>query len=228
VVAAVIIGGCTTQPGPTERAGSSKAALNAPSAPRLIMPMRRGLKNEAPVNCSVPLKYYGGRILSSVQVVQVLWGTGVDTEVATKLGEYYKTVLNSDYMDWLGEYDTINVPTALRANSQPGTKQHLGRGTFLKTVQITPAAAGTSITDDEIATEIKAQIDKGVLPTPDPDGVGGYRTLYMIDFPTGMSITGPGGSGTSCVEFCAYHGATVYKGGNLAYGVHPDVERSRP
>ena len=232
VVAAVVIGGCTSQPGPSDKTGQAGSPITSPLVAKAIMPIHRGPVVERPSNGAplVKLKYYGGRILGSVQVVQVLWGTGVDTEVATKLGDYYKGVLNSDYMDWLGEYDTISVPANMQGNTHATTKQHLGRGSFLKTVQITPSAAnaGANISDDQIAEEIKAQIDSGVLPAPDSDGVGGYRTLYMIDFPASvggstLTITGPSGQGTSCVEFCAYHGATTYKGGNLAYGVHPDV-----
>ncbi len=233
VVAAVIFAGCTSQPGPnSEKVGQAGSAITSPLALKAIMPIHRGPVVSRPIVGApvIKLKYYGGRVLGGVQVVQVLWGAGVDTQVATKLGDYYKGVLNSDYMDWLGEYDTITVPANEQGNAHAATKQHLGRGTFVKTVQITPAAAraGAAISDDDIAAELKAQIDAGVLPAPDPDGVGGYRTLYMLDFPlqvagTDLTITGPGGSGTSCVEFCAYHGATTYKGGNLAYGVHPDL-----
>jgi MYXO-CTERM domain-containing protein len=228
-VAAIVVGGCTTQNGPNEKLAQADNALTSRLASKMIMPVRRGPAPAAP-NCSVPLKYYGGRVLDHVKVVQVLWGTGVETNVATKMGDYYKGVLNSTYMDWLGEYDTINVPAALKGpGTTTETKQHLGRGSFVKTVQITPSAAnaGAAITDEQIATELKAQIDKGILPAPEADGNGGYRTLYMVDFPltvggATLRITGPNGDG-SCSVFCAYHGATTYNGGNLAYGVHPDV-----
>jgi len=90
-------------------------------------------------------------------------------------------------------------------------------------VQIAPSLTGTTLQDADMFTELTKQIDMGVLPPPQEDGKGGYRTIYMIDFPPGLTEVAPQGQGTSCVQFCAYHGAGVYKGKNLAYGIHPDL-----
>jgi hypothetical protein len=173
------------------------------------------------------LHYYGGRVLAKPQIVQVLWGAGVSAELATGMAAFYRSTLQSPYMDWLGEYDTINVATNLRlgTGTTTETKQKIGRGTFVATVQITPSNPSTNLADAEVMTELAHQIDAGVLPPPADDGKGGYRTLYMIDFPAGTQITAPLGE-QSCVQFCAFHSAGVYKGKNLPYGVHPDLTQS--
>lgn len=44
----------------------------------------------------------------------------------------------------------------------------------------------------------------------------------MIDFPAGFAVTAPTGD-QSCVTYCAYHSAGVYKGKNLPFGVLPDL-----
>ncbi len=223
-IAVSVVGGCTSESSPVQKVGSTTAAATAP-ARKAIYPVRRG--PVAPRDPNAPiikLKYYGGRVLSHVEVVQVLWGSGLNTDIQNKMGGYYTAVLNSGYMDWLGEYDTIKVPANLKiTNGHADTNQHIGRGTFLKTVDITPSVTATTITDSEIQTELTAQIDAGKLPAPSPDDVGGYRTLYMFDFPaTITSITQDNGD-ASCTKFCGYHGTIVYKGKNLAYGVHPDL-----
>src|SRR6185369_6757223 len=83
------------------------------------------------------LMYYGGPVIQNVKVYQVLYGTGTyasgiasgGATTATKMGDFYKAVTNSAYMDWLSEYNT----------SSPA--QSIGRGTFAGMIQIAPASA---------------------------------------------------------------------------------------
>jgi hypothetical protein len=166
------------------------------------------------------LNYYGGRVVSNVKVVQVLYGSGtylsnITSTATPSLSTFYQQMLNSPYVDWLTEYDT-NITAQ---NGQPGTNQIIGRGNFLAQTQIAPASSrnGTTITDSQIQTEINAQIAAGTLPPPDTN------TAYMINFPRGKRITQGGSS--SCVSggFCAYHGTFTRGSQDVYYGVLPDM-----
>jgi hypothetical protein len=221
IVVAVLAFGCQTSPGADDE---PVARSTSPLGQHILMKLGPPAPNPAAANNL--LSYYGGRVLSHPQVVQVLWGTGVAPELVSGMPDFYRNVLQSPYMDWLGEYDTINVAAGLRLGQGVTTesKQKIGRGTFLSTVQITPSNTSTALQDAQVMTELAAQIDAGVLPAPLEDGHGGYHTLYMIEFPAGISITAPGpGSPQSCVEYCAYHSAGMYKGKALAFGVLVDL-----
>src|SRR5258708_23789031 len=78
---------------------------------------------EGPVNESTSppgahLTYYGGRVVSNLKVVQVLWGTGgaggadgqflaqVVHITTPSMATFYQQVLNSAYVDWLTEYNS--------------------------------------------------------------------------------------------------------------------------
>jgi hypothetical protein len=180
------------------------------------------------------LNYYGGRVVSNMKVVQVLWGTGgagtgdgeflagvVNTSTPS-IATFYQQVLNSGYVDWLTEYNT-NIPDF---GGNPGTNQTIGRGTFVEQVVITPVNTATSLTDGEIKTELVNQIKAGHLPLPTADGAGNNNTYYAIFFPHGTSISMGGSSSCKPGGFCAYHG-TIVAGdpvGEIYYGVHPDMQ----
>ena len=185
------------------------------------MPMRN-----SPTNTSAPagahLTYFGGRVVSNMQVVQVLWGAGsylpqVQRTSSPSMATFYQGILNSPYTDMFTEYNTP---------ASGGTNQQIGRGSFLSQVTITPSASnnGTTIADSGIQTELAAQINAGNLPAPTHDAAGNNNTYYAIFFPHGKSIT-QGGS-ASCVQFCAYHGtvANVPGHGEIFYGAHPDMQ----
>ncbi len=173
-----------------------------------------------------PLTYYGGRVVSNMQVIQVLWGTGsylpgVSATAAPSLASFYQQALNSSYVDWLAEYNTVGL-------NSPTSNQTIGRGSFLRQIAVTPsaAAAGATINDSAIQTELTAQIAAGILPAPQLDANGKSNTFYAIFFPHGKKIVQ--GTSTSCQTggFCAYHGTvagtTAFK--ELLYGVHPDMQ----
>ncbi|HEY0482445.1 MAG TPA: kelch repeat-containing protein [Kofleriaceae bacterium] len=170
------------------------------------------------------LQYFGGRIVSNVQVVQVIYGSGsyipeVLSTATPSMATFYQGVLNSPYVDWLTEYNTTTQPS-------PTSNQVLGRGSFLTQATITPSAAnnGTVIDDDQIQAELSAQIAAGTLPAPSSDGAGNNNTYYAIFFPHGKTITL--GGAASCQVFCAYHGTIANAGGHgeIEYGVHPDFQ----
>ncbi|HEY0476340.1 MAG TPA: kelch repeat-containing protein [Kofleriaceae bacterium] len=181
----------------------------------------------APHTTSAPggahLSYHGGRVVSNIQVVQVLYGAGnylpeVTSTATPSMATFYQGVLNSPYVDWLSEYNTTPLPGS--------SNQTIGRGSFLGQATIFPAPEhnGTFIDDVQIQAELSAQIQAGNLPAPSHDGQGNNNTYYAIFFPHGKTITLGGSS--SCSFFCAYHGTIANAGGagEITYGVHPDFQ----
>jgi hypothetical protein len=171
----------------------------------------RSSSSAAPALAASPhLSYWGGRVVSNAKVVQVLYGSGtyspnVSGTATPSLAQFYGGILASAYVDWLNEYNT--------------SSQTIGRGTFSKKVNITPAASRNKATipDVNIQQEISAQIGAGKLPAPD------VNTIYMLNFPKGKRITL--GSSSSCVAggFCAYHGTFKRNAQEVFYGVLPDM-----
>ena len=112
------------------------------------------------------LSYFGGPIISNVQVVQVLYGSGsYNSQVAgttsPTMGNFYRDILgsNSGLISLLTQYNT---------NISGGTNQIFGFGTFDALFQIVPAASnnGSTITDAQIQSELLSQISAGHLPAP--------------------------------------------------------------
>ena len=170
------------------------------------------------------LQYFGGRIMSNIQVVQVIYGAGsyipqVTSTASPSMATFYQGVLNSPYVDWLTEYNTVGQPP-------PTSNQVLGRGSFSAQANITPSAVnnGTVIDDVQIQAELAAQIAAGNIPPPTHDAAGNNNTYYAMFFPHGKTITL--GGAASCQVFCAYHGtiANAAGFGEIEYGVHPDFQ----
>lgn len=164
------------------------------------------------------VKYFGGRVISNVKIVEVAWGSAVDSGFLTQLQGFYTAIVASPFMDWMTEYDSIGLSGF--SDLQPGSNQHIGRGSFVGTYVITPSTAKTALTDDDIQAELVAQITKAVLPAPALDANGNVDSLYMFEFPAGTSITLV--NIQSCSSFGAYHFTAKYNGLSVPYGVHPD------
>src|SRR5215472_12889613 len=196
-----------------QRSTTSAVSGKAPRPP-VAMPLRHELP-AAPSPCP-DFQYLGGQVISAVQIVAVWWeptGFSVDPLVKAALPNWYTQVTNSAYLDWMGEYSTT-IPG--------GTGQTVGRGTFLSAVSIQPSAAnaGTTVDDTQISAELVLQLQANKLPQPTFDAQGYSNTIYMFDFPPGITITLQGSQ--SCSSFCAYHYTTTYNGKYIPYGVHPD------
>ena len=174
------------------------------------------------------LTYYGGKVISNVQIVQVIWtngtvGTGngqfasfVRNTASPSVATFYQSETNSAYVDWLdSEYNTLG-----------GTNQHIGRGSFASQYVITPSNSSTSLSDAQIQVELSAQIAGGHLPKPTADGAGNSNTYYAIFFPHGDVITQGGVFSCAAGGFYAYHGTIAASGsvGEIYYGVHPDMQ----
>lgn len=186
-----------------------------PNAPALV-------GNAAPAGAH--LTYFGGPIISNVQVVQVLYGSGsYNSQVAgttsPTMGQFYTDITSTGLITLMQQYNT---------NISGGTGQVFGNGTFGGLFQIVPAAGnnGSTITDTQIQSELLAQITAGHLPAPVLDALGNPNTLYMIFFPPGKTISQGGSNSCQAGGFCAYHGTTssLLSGKHVLYGVMPDMQ----
>ncbi|HZE68452.1 MAG TPA: hypothetical protein VE135_02870 [Pyrinomonadaceae bacterium] len=170
------------------------------------------------------LTYFGGPIISNVQVIQVLYGSGsYNAQVAGSssptMGNFFADITSTGLISLLQQY---NTPVS------GGTGQTFGNGTFAGLFQIVPAAGnnGSTITDTQIQSELLAQINAGHLPAPVLDSLGNPNTLYMIYFPPGKTISQGGSNSCQAGGFCAYHGTTssTLNSKHVLYGVLPDMQ----
>jgi hypothetical protein len=181
-----------------------------------------------PVGFAAPagahLSYFGGPIISNVQVIQVLYGSGsynpqVAGTTSPTMGNFFADITSTGLISLLQQY---NTPVS------GGTGQTFGNGTFAGLFQIVPAAAnnGSTITDAQIQSELLAQINAGHLPAPVLDAQGNPNTLYMIYFPPGKTISQGGSNSCQAGGFCAYHGTTssTLNAKHVLYGVLPDMQ----
>ena len=191
--------------------------------------------SSAPAASTVPhLTYYGGPVVSSVHVIQVLYGSASPTTYEPfvqdggpgTIGAFYGGVTNSTYLDLMSQYSTTGNP-----QGTPGTNQAIGAGVFVGQVTLTPSAANDPLdretvdpsSTDQIQAELTAQITAHSLPGPALDSQNNIVTLYAIYFPKNVTIKirNPGGTpDVSGVDFCAYHGTTATP--ESYYSVLPD------
>jgi hypothetical protein len=197
-----------------------------------LQPKFRGVPwrdpNAGPINFAAPagahLTYFGGPIISNVQVIQVLYGSGsynaqVAGTTSPTMGNFFADITTTGLITLLQQY---NTPVS------GGTGQTFGNGTFAGLFQIVPAAAnnGSTITDTQIQSELLSQITAGHLPAPTNDALGNPNTLYMIFFPPGKTISQGGSNSCQAGGFCAYHGTTssLFNSKHVLYGVLPDMQ----
>jgi hypothetical protein len=168
----------------------------APVAPSSLQ-LTQDDETAAP-SADAQLTYYGGPVLSNVSVHAVYWNAKVKYQ--SQLDGFYQAITQSEYFDWLNEYDT--------------STQHIGRGQLAGSLVDTQTA--TTVTNQQIEDELARLIDAHKLPSPTAND------LYMVHFPPGVSITDNDG-GASCQVFCAYHSTFTHKGKNVYFGVIPDL-----
>jgi hypothetical protein len=151
---------------------------------------------------SAHLTYYGGPVIQNVHVVQFDWNSAVPNQ--TDYGNFYAAVTQSEYVDWLSEYNTSNPV------------QSIGRGSYWG--QYVDTQTTTNVTDAQIQTAISNAISQGKVPAAN------NNELYMVHFPAGVSITAADGS-QSCASngFCAYHGTFLRGAQDVYYAVIPDM-----
>jgi MYXO-CTERM domain-containing protein len=201
---------------------ASAAILLATSqaSAQAIFPLDHGKFPTTPTAPTIggQVKYFGGRVISNVKIVEVAWNSSVDSAYLTQLQGFYTAIAPSAFVDWMTEYDTIGLTGF--SDLQPGSNQHIGRGAYVSTVVLVPNNKSTTLTDADIQTELVAQLTSKALPAPSLDANGNVDSLYMIDFPSGTTITLV--NIQSCSSFGAYHFTATYQGMSIPYGVHPD------
>jgi hypothetical protein len=165
------------------------------------------------------LVYYGGRVVSNPQVVVVSWGPNVDAQIQNGMPGFYTAILNSPYLDWVSEYSTVGVTASGGGTS---SNQRIGRGKYLSSVTITPSNTATTLATSDIKTELEAQIAAGHLPAPVVDASGNANTVYMVNFPPGLTITANGAFSCQSGGFCSIQDTLVVGGKNVAVGLIPD------
>ena len=197
----------------------------APKHIQMVSPYPASRVTQAAPSSFIPpqnVSYYGGPVLSNVQVVVVFWTGNVDAFEAINAEGFYRTVTSSAYMDLLAQYSPILLNGQ---DGQPGANQVIGRGSYGGAFLITPSVTGTTVDDTQIAAELVHQLNIGALPQPQLDSGGNSNTLYMIYFPPGVTVTLQGMQ--SCQVFCGYHSTAVYSNTTfnnkpIAYAVIPD------
>ncbi len=167
--------------------------------------------------------YFGGPVISNPKVYVVWWGSAANinsvlTAAHGGIADFYAGVTNSNFLDWMNEYDT-NITTQSGSHAgTPGTGQHIGRGNFIGTRTLTPVPAG-NVTDAQIQATLDQAFTNGTLPQPDA------TTIYAIHFPRSVSITLDGSK--SCSAFGGYHfNTTETTRHNAFYIVIPDCGNS--
>jgi hypothetical protein len=167
--------------------------------------------------------YFGGPVISNPKVYVVWWGNAAKinrtlTAAHGGIADFYAGVTNSNFLDWMNEYDT-NITTQSGSHSgTPGTGQHIGRGNFVGTRTLTPVPAG-NVTDAQIQATLDQAFTNGTLPQPDA------TTIYAIHFPRSVTITLDGSK--SCSAFGGYHFNTTETTRHDAYYiVIPDCGNS--
>jgi hypothetical protein len=152
------------------------------------------------VPASAHLTYFGGPLISRVQVFTIFWGklwgaTPNSTVMMNKLNKFFHAILVSPAIDQLAEY------------SVPG--HAIGHGTLIGTKVISANAPVGSITDSAIRIRLKNWIASGTVPHTTKN------TLYFIYLDPGIvSIMG---GNKSCQSYCGYHDNV----GKVYYAVMP-------
>ena len=214
---------CVSAVCPTFRA-SAQSTVQVPAAQVAKRPLRMHIVPKLGVRPQIVqfpphLRYYGGPVISNVEIEMVLYGTGtylanVTGSATPTIMSFYQLIATSAHMDWLCEYDT-NI---LDLYGHPGSQQLIGRGGWIGSAQIVPDPSrdGSTITDAQIQAELAAQIDAGHLPAPSAN------TLYMIHFPAEKAVAlDP--YDVTCVSICGYHGSFDHNGVPVYYSVLPDM-----
>jgi uncharacterized protein (TIGR03382 family) len=172
--------------------------------------------------------YYGGPVVSNPQVVVVNWGSLVDANVVNGMAGFYSSILESPYLDWVSEYSTVGL-TGL-TDGLAGSNQHIGRGSFGGSFTLA-APAQTTVSNMDVLMLLQAEIAVGSLPAPTKDAQGNPNTLYLVNFPPGVTVLSYGGT-MSCAAppmgFCGATDTMPVGSLNVGVGLVPDMSPGSP
>ncbi|MFI5299948.1 MAG: hypothetical protein ACHREM_17815 [Polyangiales bacterium] len=166
------------------------------------------------------LQYFGGAVIPNVHVVPVFWNAAVHTNLMTvpnNIDAYFNTVLNSAYLDFLGQYDTVGEVSVF--DGAAGTNQKIGRGTETPGITLPSLFhAASSITVADLQSELQQQIGAGVLPVPDSN------TEYFVFMPSTVTVTDTDGT-QSCVYWCGEHSTMEFNSMEVPYAIIGDMTK---
>jgi hypothetical protein len=167
------------------------------------------------------LSYYGGPLVTSLPTLySVAWNSNVNSAIT------------STDPAFLTNFEDIAGPTSVlamyRSSSGPIVRSGGGFGGQVTLAPATcPASTLTtcSVTDAQIGVELNADVANHTLPAPAGDGM---TTAYVLDFPSNVVVTGPGGLiivGGTNPNACAYHSDASLNGGSgrILYAVVGDM-----
>jgi hypothetical protein len=175
-----------------------------PTAPR--RPIKTWLTLERLEERQVPtVQYYGGNLLPHVEAQALYlgneWSTvATDAALTTTVDAYLKDLTGGAYMDALTSAGYM-----------------VGRGTASAgAVDNTAFTPGSTITDASIRASLLADINSGLLQTPDAN------RLYVVDVEPNVAVNLGQGQGTTQQGILGYHGAFAGPNGTtIRYAVVP-------
>ncbi|MFL5887344.1 MAG: PKD domain-containing protein [Thermoleophilaceae bacterium] len=163
-----------------------------------------------PAAGAAPLTYFGGPIMHANTTEVVDWGSSV--------GSTYTSGDPGFLQALAGQIGSPATVTGILAQYLDSSGLNYSAAGYDTQTQITPSVSGTSITDAQIQSELKSQINGGHLPAPSGAGLS---NLYVVLFPAGTQICD--GSSCSSTQFCAYHSSTALDSSTrVLYAVMPD------
>src|SRR5438105_3421020 len=106
------------------------------------------------------LHYFGGPVVSNINVYQVDWNHTVSPQVRDGMPGFYSAVTSSELFDWLdGEYATTLDANDGSHKGQAGTNQHIQRGRFGG--HFTLSETSRIVQDADVRTALTAAIHRG-------------------------------------------------------------------
>ncbi len=200
VIGTALAGCAEPEPAPP---GSNVGSLDQPSLIHAAHGRITGKADGTGQARQPALTFNGGPMLQAPQLHAVFWGSQVPVDTQTAVTSWFGDLVQSPIVPMLGQYDTASPAQFI-------TQMH-----FAGAIVDADAPAQTTITDQDIQVELTRMIDAGTVPANDGN------QLYVMYFPPGATITSD--SGTSCVEFCGYHGSFYRNGSNAFYAAIPDM-----
>lgn len=160
------------------------------------------------------LTYHGGKVVSKVAVIDVYWGSNIDSGIRSRQADEMKAMVSPTYMGWLdAEYNTF---------VSGGTNQHINPGSWYGSWTIAPHNTATDLCNGDVQDELRYQASHYGIPLPADE-----NTAYMVHFPPGVTIHGNcflwSRTETTCVDNCGWHDHTSVNGVDVPYAVLPDL-----
>ena len=154
--------------------------------------------------------------MHDVKAVLVNWGPNVDTGSQAADQGFLQ-----DFASMSGKPGNVMAVAAQYSDaSGPAANTLAYRGQYT----ITPSTSATTVTNAQIGTELANQVGAGHLPTPETDASGTPDTVFVVNFPPGVTIDLSGAK--SGQQFCAFHASKVIGTAHTPYVVLPDFNNA--